>query len=155
MILLVIIAGTSAFFALTTLPKITDKYARWITIALAVTTGFSLLPNPVLSYDGFVAHALSLFVAIVYIWFPRDVEFSFQKKAFMVICIGLPLLTNSLILYIPPGIPEMGYLCSASVICFAYVMFREKADYKNELGILIIAAADAFVRLGEGIPAVG
>jgi len=154
MTLLIIIAATTAFLALLSLPKISDKYARWITIALAVTTGLSLVPNAVLSYDGFVGHAIALFISGIYVFFPRDLEFSLQKKALILVTIALPLITMTLELYRPPGIPQMGYLCSVSVACFSYILIREPANYKNEMGILIVAAGDSFVRLGIGIIAI-
>ena len=146
-----ILIGLAAVFALLQLIRIEDKYAKWLTVGMAISISLTLLPFAPLIRDGAISYVLVLFLSILYVFAPTESDSTLEKKSLMTLVFVIPMLAMLLELNGMAGVGEIRYVCSISVIAYLYGVLRSPASYKNEIGMLTIPATDAFIRLSAGI----
>jgi hypothetical protein len=120
----------------------TDYYARLITVLMLISVVMTFLPVPAVKTGGFALYAIALVLAVVYALLKRG--FSNAKRA-LILAMIIPAFTA--IIFQLNGWPGVSLLYGFSIITilsFAAICLRQR-DYRNELGFLVIIAADALI----------
>lgn len=131
--------------------RLKETYSRILTWAMVVAVGMSFVPVSELILDGYYLFALTQLGVIVY--GVSNTEFSNAKKT-TIISSGLlsfiPLalfltvfLSFQIELALITGLIQLGI--------FGYALKTDIQGYKEEMGFLVMLAADALVRVIGGI----
>lgn len=129
----------SALFALFHLLKMKDKFAKVITLVLALSAGANLAPSVIIQKDGFYLFALAHLLVFFYVF--HNEEFSLKKKV-VLFSMGLIQFASIVSMLVPFEFTFFVMISAIiTAIVFFYALLTDVQSYKEELGFMVILAA--------------
>lgn len=148
--IIIILAGA---FALLQIFKIKDRFAQVINGLYALSFGLSFINSPAVRLDSFYLFGITHILVIIYLI--HNNEFKNQKKFVIGVMAGIQLLSTLFILSRWPFAIEVIFLGIITIVAFLFALTRDIKSYKNEIGFMVVLAADAIVKLISILPSFG
>ncbi|MBK9191318.1 MAG: hypothetical protein IPM77_07285 [Crocinitomicaceae bacterium] len=126
--------------------KIKGFYSRVLNWSMVVAVGATFTQIPIVVQDAYYLFALTQLGVIIYGISGSD--FSAEKKSVVAGSGVLSLIPVLLFFNLSEFYLEIAALCGVvQIILFAYAIKKDVQAYKEEMGFLVILAADALTRV--------
>ena len=130
--------------------RVKETYARIINWTMIVAIAITFAQVPQLKVDGYYLFAMSMLGVIVY---GASGDFTNAKKIVLISCGLLSVIPLGVFLSMTLPYNEIALLTGIIQLgVFGYALKTDIQSYKEEMGFLVILAADALIRvIGGGI----